>query len=313
MAATQFPPPTINVVPGGYRWSRAAAEAAAARGSFIRVGGTQVGRRTLSGARKSWTRDEPEENTSIFLLEHRITGTPDAVALALQYAGFSQAEITAALANAITRENFQTTKAREFAAEVDAYNAGRKNKTPAARFEWSDIIWFAQNIKSAQIGTKAGEPRGAVAVGGRAGAGESIADKVRKLGAGKVLDVSNMDVNTGKGVRAVPAPKTAKSGKFGTRGIPIISNNIDKYVRALELAYGANAATEYAGDIQQVRKALTGQPTQAARPPSPRAAVGATIAPAAQFVPRVTTPGRGAGGVATLGGGAFPNMQPLRQ
>src|SRR4030042_5798810 len=103
MAATQPQfPPTINVIPAGFRWNREAAKTAAERGAFIRVGGAQIGRRTLTGARRAWARADPEENRTIFLLDHRVTGTPEAVRTALQYAGFSDADINAAIANAVT-------------------------------------------------------------------------------------------------------------------------------------------------------------------------------------------------------------------
>lgn len=317
MATTQPQFPPMNVIPAGFRWTTEAATAAAEKGSFLRVGGDTVTRRTLSGAKKSWARDKPEENRSIFLLEHRITGTPENVRTALQYAGFSEDEINRAIANAITAENYQTTKAADYDAELARYAATRRTKPAVEGYDYEQILWFGQNIKSAQIGTKTGEARGAVAVGGRAGPTESLADKIRKLGADKVLDVSNMDVNTGKGVRTVPTPKTAKSGKFGTKRVPIISNNIDKYVRALELAYGADARTQFAQDIQQVSNALMGpgapvpvqggQTVPMPRAPSPARPVGATVAPAPTFQPpRVTTPR-----VGTMGGAGLAEIPPI--
>lgn len=321
MATTQPQFPIINVVPPGFRVTDDAIKAAAERGGFIRVGGNQAGRRTLSGAKRAWSSDKPEENRSIFLLDYRVTGTPENVTTALQYAGVAEDEINRAIANAVTRENYQTTKAEEYQAELDRYAATRRTKPAVEGYDWEQILWFGQNIKSAQIGTKTGEARGAVAVGGRAGTTESLADKLRKLGPGKVLDVSNMDLATGKGVRTVPAPKTAKSGKFGTNRVPIISNKVDQYVRALELAYGADAQIQFAQDIQQVRQALTmpgaqmaapqGQGVTQVRPPSPprvpSPALGATIAPAPTFqAPRVTTPRIG-----TIGGAGLADIPPI--
>jgi len=313
--ATQPQFPTINVVPAGFRWTPDAAKTAQERGAFLRVGGQAVGRRTLSGARRAWAKlDNPDESRTIFLLAHRITGTPENVSTALNYAGFPQADINAAIAGAITRDNFQSTMAQAFNDEIARHAATKRVKPQAEGYEWDQILWFGQNIKSAQIGTKPGELRGAVVAGGKAGAGDSLAEKLRKLGPGKVLDVSNMDLATGKGVRSIPSPKTAKSGKFGTTRIPIISNKLDTYVRALELAYGADARTTYAQDVEQVRLALTGAPALAAVPraPSPTRVPGAVIAPAPQFalaggVPRLATPR----GVGTLGGAGLAGIPAL--
>lgn len=330
MAATATTPfPTINVVPGGFRWNADAATKAGAKGAFLRVGGQQVTRRFLSGAKRSWASADPAENQTVFHTGYRITGTPENIRIALTYAGVGADQINQVLASAITRDNWQTTMTAEVAKEL-ANREGLKGAKPAAEaYEWDQILWFAQNLKTAVIATKTGEQRGAVASPGRAGAGESLADKIKKLAAGKVLDVSNMDINTGKGVRTVQAPKTAKSGKFGTGRVPIISNDINKYVRAIQLAYGGDAEATYAADVQVVRQALAnagapavmgmgqgGQGGQggaaAPRVPSPAGTrvPGATLAAAPQFtaaVPRIASP-RAAG---TQGGAGLPQIPAL--
>ena len=335
--ATQLPFPTINVVPAGFRWSAEAAQKAAQKGAFLRVGGPQVTRRYLSGVKRSWTSAKPEENQTIFHTGYRITGTPDAIRTALLYAGVAQNEVENVLATAITRDNYATTKRQEVEAELAAHNQAKQAKPIAEGYEWAQILWFGQNIKTAVISTKTGEQKGPVASPGRGGAGDTLADKIKKLGQGKVLDVSNMDINTGKGVRSVPAPKTAKSGKYGTGRVPIISNDVNKYIRAIQLAYGAEGEQAYAQDIGVVRQALSniGGPaiagqqagqgmnmafgqqgqqgrTEAPRVPSPLQP-GATLAQPPQFaaatvVPTVTTP-RGA--VGNVGGNQFPAIPPL--
>lgn len=325
--ATELPFPTINVVPAGFRWSAEAADKARAKGAFLRVGGPQVTRRYLSGVKRSWTSTKPEENQTIFHTGYRITGTPEAVRTALQYAGVPAQEIDNVIATAITRDNVGTTKQAEYLAELQAHAQAKQAKPVAEGYEWPQILWFGQNIKSAVIATKTGDQKGPVASPGRGGAGDSLGDKIRKLGQGKVLDVSNMDINTGKGVRSVPAPKTAKSGKFGTARVPIISNDLNKYIRAIQLAYGAEGEQQYAADIGVVRQALAniGGPVapmgtvQVPRPASPLrqeatlAQPGATLAQAPQFtaatvVPQVRTPTRAVG---TLGGTGFPAIPAL--
>lgn len=324
MAQPQITFPTATIIPVGFRWTQDAAGKAAAKGAFLRVGGAQVTKRFLSGSKRSWTSTKPDEYRTIFSTDLRITGTPEAVTTALSLAGLTQEQIQEVLARSITRDNFNTTMAAVYNNEIANYEAIKQQKPVPEGYEWDQLIWFGQNIKSAVIATKTGEQRGTVASPGRAGAGESISEKLNKLAPGKVLDVSNMDLNTGRGVRTVTAPKTERSGKYSSGKIPIISNNIDKYIRALQLAYGADAETVYAADIDMVRHLLAGTITQlytfpaqpvAARVPSPTRVPGQTLASpprfqAAPVVPRVASPPRA--GLGTIGGGGFPNIPPLQ-
>jgi hypothetical protein len=329
---TTLPFPTINVVPAGYRWSTDAMAKAGAKGAFLRVGGAQVSRRFLSGATRSWKSLDPAENTTIFHTGYRITGTPEAVQIALRYAGIPENTIAEVLATSITRDNFGTTMSEEYAKEIQKHNLAKQAKPVTEFYQWEQIMWFADNIKSAVIETKSGERKGNVTSPGRAGAGESIADKIKKLIPGKVLDVSNIDINTGRGVRTLPAPKTAKSGKFGTLNVPIISNNIDNYVRAIQLAFGEQGERTYANDIAVVRQALTntGKPNMVVplggqRVPSPPKVIGGQLAPVPVFqpqaqlapvptyqplqtgrVPKINSPK-----VGTFGGTQLPNIPRL--
>jgi hypothetical protein len=314
MATVPFP--TLTVIPAGFRWSQKTAEKAAEKNAFIRVGGQTVSLRHLSGAKRKWSSVDPAENGSIFHTGYRITGTPAAVAQALRYAGVAEDAIQQVLATAITPQNYQTTMAGEYDAEIARHQAAKaraEQEKPVTGYDWNQIQWFADNIKHAVFATKTGEQKGAVGSPGRAGraaAGESLREKIDRLPAGKVLDVSNMDVNTGKGVRTIPKPgPRAKSGKTGTDRVPIISNDINKYVAAIRRAYGEQGTQDFALDIQAVREAL-------ARTGAPVAAVGlapvpgANLAPVPTFglVPQVRTP---TAAVPTLGGGAFPAIPAL--
>lgn len=127
-----------------------------------------------------------------------------------------------------------------------------------------------------------------------------------------------MDINTGKGVRTVAAPKTGKSGKYGTKRVPIISNNVDKYIRAVQLAYGADGEAAYAQDIQVVKQALGNvgiQPmimNQPTKVPSPKV-TGATLAPIPTFMPAQATqvPKIFSPKVTNMGGTQFPTIPAL--
>jgi hypothetical protein len=325
MAATATPVPfTLTVVRPGLKWSAEAAEKHAKKGSFIRVGGAQVGNRVLSGAeRTSWSKTtNPDEYNTIFHTGYRITGTPENVRMALESAGVTPDQVAQILATSIDRTNWQTTMKGEYDKEIASHAALKGTKPVSEGYDWPQIFWFAQNLKSAVIATSGGQQKGPATSPGRARGGESLGEKLRKLAPGKVIDVSNMDLNTGKGIRTVPQPKSAKSGKFGDfrRGVNIISNNLQTYIRALQLAFGADAETTYASEIDLVSKQLSGTPVFAAAPapfaaqpprvaPLAAPAVGATLAPVPTFVPAV--PAVASPPVATLGGGALPAIPPL--
>lgn len=72
----------------------------------------------------------------------------------------------------------------------------------------------------------------------------------------KVIDVSNMDLSNGNGALRVARPKGIRSRKFGTQNIPIISNNIAAYTRAIELVYGSAGLATYSRDIAAIRQAI---------------------------------------------------------
>lgn len=290
----QFPTQNITVVPQGFKWTVEAAEKAARNHNFIRVGGPTVTTRVLSGAvKRSWKKDDPKENNTIFVTDYRITGTEENIRAALEYAGYSEQEINKAIANAITKNNYQTIKADEVNQELADYEQAKEQKPQTEPYSWENIRWFANNIKFAVFSTKSGEQHGALAPHGHGG--DTLAEKVQKLTQGKVIDVSGMDFMTGKGARTMPMPKTGRAGKFGSGNLPFISNDVEKYRRAIEVVYGAEALNTYAKDISYVDQAIkqykaamkVPAATKGLKAPaaSPKAQ-GATLAPQVQFKPQ---------------------------
>lgn len=294
--ATAVAPRPINV-PANLRWSKALAETASENHYYLYVGGTKVGHRTLSGAERTWKK--PGQGENIFITAARVTGSPQDVAETLSYAGFSQAEINALFAEAINKDNYQSSKKAEYDAEVAAYKAIADKKTAAPTYAFSSLGWFADNLGAAKVSSKAGEKKGAAAAG-KGRRGESLAEKLKGLAAGKVLDVSAMDLATGSGVRTINTPKpTGRSGKAGSVAIPIVSNDLARYIKALELAYGAGAQQQYAADIDLVRRMLTARAapaapvaTPGARAPSPLRVPGQALAAPPRLVPAVASPPR---------------------
>lgn len=309
--------PTINVTPAAFRWSPEAARKAAEKAQFIRVGGPNgVTPRSITGAERWWKSADPNVNRDIFATGARISGTPENITAALRYAGVDENQIQQVLNQAITKDNYQTTMAAAYQQERDGRKGLKGTKPVAEGYTWDQIEWFSTNLNTARVSTKTGEQKGTVAAGGR-GAGESLADKYHKLQPGKVLDVSGMDINTGKNVRTINQPKTTKAGKFG-RTIPIFSNNADTYVAAIQRIFGPEGLNTYANEINFVRQSLAAPRAAVAGPlvaapfrvPSPPRVPGQTLAPVPVFQPAVPTVASPAG-LRTVGGGAIPQFAPL--
>jgi len=316
----QFPVmPTV--IQNGFKWSRTAAGNASKLGGYVRVGGQSATRRFLSGARKSWASTDPNENRTIFLPDYRISGTPENVRTALQYAQEDPAQIENSIRNAITRENVDGAMRGLYDAEIQATCDIKRQRQSGNNKEvyGLDVVEYLGRrdvLKGADIVTKTGESKGPARSPGRAGPTKSLATKLRELPSDKVLDVSNMDMATGKGVRTITKPKSPKTGKHGASGVPIVSNNLERYVEAIRLAYGPEGVNTYAPQIAMVRESLarSGAPILMNRLSPQR---GATLAPAPVFtraatttLPPISSPRLG-GGVSTLGGGSLPLLPPL--
>lgn len=312
------PFPNINVPPAGFKWSTSAAEKVLKTGQFLYVGGENVTKRALSGYQRAWFGNKPEEHGIVYNVEYRIAGTPENIEGALQYAGFSQQQINQALANAITRDNFQTTMKNVFDQEILSHRAIKettkieKGAEGKDNYKWEHILWFADNLDHARIEGGKGA-KGTSAPTAKAGRGKSLAARVQDVinhnkqnpNDLKVIDASGMDLVTGTNAKQIKAPKGDKAGKFGSGNIPIVSNDLNKYVKALQLAYGVDAATTYAKEINAVKQALSRKGLISVSPrksPAKRSPVkrgvapvmpGATLAAVPSFttVPRLASPG----------------------
>ena len=76
--------------------------------------------RFLSGALRSWAKSNIEENTRVFILSLRITGTPEHIKETLKLSQYTDEEINNYLKDAITKDNYQTTKSKEYKEEIAA-------------------------------------------------------------------------------------------------------------------------------------------------------------------------------------------------
>ena len=334
------PFPKAVSIPPELKWSPEAAQKAADKGAFIRVGGTKPSCRFLSGATRSWTSANPLENRTIFSIEYRISGTPENVSASLKYANYPDEQVQEALANAITKENYLSTKNEEYKQELALHIANKEAKPQVPKYDWNQILWFAENIKIATIDSKKGGDHKGSAPVQRAATGSSLAARVKNIeGKDKLLDVSNMDMITYKDIIARDVPKTVKPGKAWSHPVPFMSNDINKYVAAIEHLYGANGSTTYAKNIEEVRNALqaiqagknvvphnlqAGKPKTPMKAPMPGVNQGASAGssiipppvfkPAGTMVPKMRSPkvGESFPKVATVGGDSFPMIPSHR-
>ena len=270
------------VIPPGFKWAFGDIALQKDRNTFIRVGpirhtrqGANVNAkpvRALSGAIKtSWNSQDPEEQHVIFNLEYRITGTPANISQALTYAGYGPDEIKNVINTSIARDNYANDQ--RYYNEINAHKALKAGRVQGAEYDIPALIWFATNIRSATyISSRTGDAGAARQAGAPPrGGGRTLIGAYKAVSQnnnGKVVDVSGIDDATGTSYKTIIRPK---NGKFGVMTIPIVSRTLDKYIRALNIIFGAGAETRFAVEIEMVRQSIDAVP----RPPP----VGQQFAP----------------------------------
>jgi len=249
------------VVEVGLRWSNDSAEKHAVSRSFIRVGGEKASTRALSGASRSWSSEDPEENMTVFILPLRISGVPDKIRQSLKGAQppYTDEEIDEFLSDAITKDNYETSKAQEFQDEVAAYKKLKTEKVPVEHYSEEQLNWFCnpEIIKNVRVESKKSAPKhqGPDAVRTRTSPGATLNERIEKLNDGFILDISQMSSDY-KNIKTKPIPKTNKSGKFFSAPVPFLTNDYDKYYEIINHVYGADGLIKYAENLEHVKKQL---------------------------------------------------------
>ena len=313
-------------VPAGVRWSQEDAQKAAEKHAFIRVGGKNVTYRYISGAVRSWNSDKPDEQSTLFNRQYRITGTPEKITEALTHAGLTSAQISRVLTESISADNVQTPAfTRAYQEELDALTSHRKTTSSTdtqTTFTIAQLISLGERVKDSTIvrPTKVGGKSTPTAGTLR---GPSLKERLETLGTDKVLDVSNMDRQTGKNVRSVARPKSSRGGKFLSQTVPIVSNDLDRFISAVQLVYGSSSGHEdaiaearqfFSQETTKPKKAKSPKPKKAKAPASQVAAPQGQVSPPRQRspivncpVPRVNSP------ITTRGGSSLPTIASLRR
>lgn len=202
----------------------------------------------ISQAYNLWMNDP----TLIFIPSYRLAGKKEDIMKALNIASFPELPI-------ITFENYNNTMAQTYSADLTNYNnwkramVNRQNGSYGIRMMDilvkinPSLISGVKNVKNLK------EMGVSVAVKPRNRVNKGLEVRLRALEAGKILDVSNLEID-GTGARAMVMPKT-RTTKFMYPSLPMASNNIDKYVLALSMLPGGlqyymdeiNAAKQFFG------------------------------------------------------------------
>lgn len=282
--------PGVNTVPVGLRWNQKLANKAKQGNYFLRVGGKKAPtKRYISGAERSWKSSKPEESSSIFSLETRLTGTPSNVTEALRYAGFDANQINDLLASAITSSNYNTSMDAFYKAEKSSHDSEKKEQKTTTGLELENLEWLVKNLDGVKCVSKTGETKCSAVAKGRTGPTKPLSERVAALPADSLIDVSNMDKVTGKGATKAKKKYQEKTGKYYAGAVPFLSNNLESYVAALQLVYGPDAERQFADEIRTMSSLLS-QKAGATRVPTTTLGVQPVVS--SSVPPRVPTPQR---------------------
>ncbi len=212
-------------------WSREAFSKAVARHTYIKVDPSEKpGELRLSGAPRRWT----ENPNTFYAPSFRMVGTPESIAntLLVWEPTMTRDQINAVIADAYTRDNYDTTLKARFDQEVSAqktYQDAQK-KIIIPRYSLADL----PNIAQARSLARAGKVTTAkAAVPGISPRVKPLAQKLSSLPVGDTLDVSNL-TRDGKGVRTIKAGKTL-GARIIVDPLPIASSTLGGYQIAIEM------------------------------------------------------------------------------
>lgn len=255
-------PPSTNEVPRNLRFSPDDIKRAQEKQYFITIDSSKTGKsasgRYITGAPRMWN-DHPQ---NIYIEEVRLTGTPEDVSEALSLAGYSRSEISRLIKSAITMSNYRTSMAGDYdrlVREKEAAASSKKKKAPVSRYTREHIVWMAANLKNPDVTISVGgkQPRASKKTSTGKGRGKSLREKFDNLSADQLVDVSSMDTTTGMGATPVTL-KTHTGAKKWSEGLAIASNDINKYRRAIEILFGTEGLSTYAGQIADVEGQFAG-------------------------------------------------------
>jgi hypothetical protein len=324
--------PIAMTTPSGLAWTTEKSNNARDIGMFLFVNdvpGSRLTKRSITGAEAKWKSQNPQEYSIVFIPEFSIAGTPSSIRAALLSASYSPAQVEAAIASGINRSNFQSGQAAAYQAAIARYDSlkPKKAKAAPAPFSTAQLVALADPRNPYEVVKLVTIRRDAAGNVIAAGATPSrkapaqrktLQQRVDALPAGKYLNVSEIKVDEKgnvTGTRTIDIPKgtgARAGGKVGVKELPVVSNNLESYILALELLYGSGARQQYAAWIASVQAQLAGlSKPSAPRAASPRArAASPKKSPPRTVIANQASPSRAQAGPATIGGAAYPGMPP---
>jgi hypothetical protein len=238
-----------------FRVSEKAFKKAQKDATYLRVGkGNKAPpTRSISAAQKHWEND-PEERDIIFIPQLRLSGTPSDIRRTLSswYSPMTSEMAEAYINNAITYQNFKTSKAADFQNELALKESASNREKAESRHSYLLASWFVQEIKAGRATPSAEAKKGAKSPkrkssGGRKGSrGASIKQKFDDIIAARSSDPTGKLANrivhyhhkTGKSSTVDAPSEDGRSKKYFNRSIPLMADNEADYRKILaEVGY----------------------------------------------------------------------------
>lgn len=244
-------------------YSREKAAILGQQGKFLRVGGRQATARKISNAPANWrgSSKKPADN-DIYVQEYFIAGPQNEVYYELRDDGVPEDRIRQAIANAITRDNWEQRQAdverlRAIEDRAPKIRTGTRGtalkKTSRYSFEEAMRIFEAardpKNVEWVPVERTVTHRTRAPAAPRQK---ESLADRARKYEnhPTQAIDVSQMATD-GSNVRVAKIPAAnSRSVKVYVPGLPFISDNLERFKEAVSLVYGHSKMVSYENAIR---------------------------------------------------------------
>lgn len=224
-------------------WSISAAHDALARHQFIKISSVDPAVMiTIQDVPNLWG----EDFTFVIHTKYRIAGPAALVKDTLSQL-FPTEQVEAVMESMITRDNYTTSMAEFYKLEQDEFTTWNRNITVYQSNIPGQMNLFnlARQINPAvalEVVGKVEKKKGA--------SKRSLAERLAKLGPGRILDVSDLQED-GTGGKSIAIPKST-GFKFYVAGMPLISNDLDHYLRALSQLPGGYSS--HLGEIEVLNR-----------------------------------------------------------
>lgn len=238
------------------QWSTNSFQDAESKLEFIMV--TDVGRSRVS-ITDAYTLWQINPNI-IFQTGYRIAGTPEDIETSLLPLGISTNEIDNLINTSINSDNYNTEMASVYNDEIKLRDLIRRSEIKANNespgFKLSELILAINPAAAEKVAneTPVVKGQGRKAITKTKARTTSLMERLINIPEGQVLDVSALTVN-GTGTKYIPPPQRAK--KYGSPNLPMVSADLEHYVRAIDMLPGGRE--RYADDITYIQQVFNNE------------------------------------------------------